>query len=193
MSATPALPRPRRDPRAGVELLADWRPTARLNLTASYAATHARFTAIPLAATASPTPSDSVLSAGASWKLGEASTLSLTYRRLGGAPLIEDNSVRSRPTSLVNALFVQDFGKASLMVEVLNLTNSRKDDIAYSTPRACRASPGGVDDVHFHPVEPAPCARASRSISDTYRRKWDDFCLWPCQGPCGVSVRVLRG
>jgi len=137
--------------RKGVELLADWRPTARLNITASYAGTHARFTngdRIPNAVS-------SVLSGGASWKLGDASTLSLTYRRLGGAPLIEDNSVRSRPTSLVNALFVQDFGKASLMVEVLNLTNSKKDDIAYSYASRLPGEPAdGVDDVHFHPVEP---------------------------------------
>jgi outer membrane receptor protein involved in Fe transport len=137
--------------REGVELLADWRPTARLNLTASYAGTHARFTngdRIPNAVS-------SVLSAGASWKLGRASTISLTWRRLGAAPLIEDNSVRSRPTGLVNALFVQDFGKASLMVEVLNLTNSRKDDIAYSyASRLPGETADGVDDVHFHPVEP---------------------------------------
>lgn len=137
--------------REGVELLADWRPTARLNVTASYAGTHARFTngeRIPNAVS-------SVLSAGASWKLGQASTLSLTWRRLGAAPLIEDNSVRSRPTGLVNALFVQDFGKASLMVEVLNLTNSRKDDIAYSyASRLPGETADGVDDVHFHPVEP---------------------------------------
>ncbi len=137
--------------REGVELLADWRPTARLNLTASYAGTHARFTngdRIPNAVS-------SVLSAGASWKLGRASTVSLTWRRLGAAPLIEDNSVRSRPTGLVNALFVQDFGKASLMVEVLNLTNSRKDDIAYSyASRLPGETADGVDDVHFHPVEP---------------------------------------
>ena len=137
--------------REGVELLADWRPTARLNLTASYAGTHARFTngdRIPNAVS-------SVLSAGASWKLGQASTVSLTWRRLGAAPLIEDNSVRSRPTGLVNALFVQDFGKASLMVEVLNLTNSKKDDIAYSYASRLPGEPAdGVDDVHFHPVEP---------------------------------------
>lgn len=137
--------------RKGVELLADWRPTARLNITASYAGTHARFTngdRIPNAVS-------SVLSGGASWKLGQASTLSLTYRRLGAAPLIEDNSVRSKPTSLVNALFVQDFGKASLMVEVLNLTNSKKDDIAYAYASRLPGEPAdGVDDVHFHPVEP---------------------------------------
>ena len=141
--------------RQGLELLADWRPTSRLNLTGSYAATHARFSGNPPGGDRIPNAVDSVLSAGASWKLTDASTLSLTWRRLGGAPLIEDNSVRSRSTSLVNALFVQDFGRASLMVEVLNLTDSKKDDIAYFYASRLPGEPaGGVDDVHFHSVEP---------------------------------------
>ena len=81
--------------------------------------------------------------------------MSLTYRRLGGAPLVEDNSIRSRPTSLVNALFVQDLGRASLMVEVLNLTDSQRDDIAYVYASRLPGEPAsGVEDVHFHPVEP---------------------------------------
>jgi hypothetical protein len=95
------------------------------------------------------------LSAGASWELGDRSTVSLTWRRLGAAPLVEDNSVRSRPTSLVNALFVQAFGRASLMVEILNLTNGKRDDIAYFYASRLPGEPSkGVDDLHFHPVEP---------------------------------------
>ena len=137
--------------RQGVELLADWRPTSTISLTGSWAGTHARFTngdRIPNAV-------DSVLSAGATWKPLPASTLSLTWRRLGAAPLVEDNAVRSRATSLVNALFVQDIGRASLMLEVLNLTNSKRDDIAYFyTSRLPGEPAAGVDDIHFHPVEP---------------------------------------
>lgn len=141
--------------RAGIELLADWRPTRSLNLTGSYAATHARFTGDPAEGDRIPNAVSAVISAGASWRMAEGSTLSLTWRRLGAAPLIEDNSVRSRPTSLLNALFVQNFGKASLMVEVLNLTNSKRDDIAYSYASRLPGEPDeGVDDVHFHPVEP---------------------------------------
>ena len=141
--------------RAGLELLADWRPSARLNLTASYAATHARFAGDPPEGNHIPNTVGSVLSAGVSWKLGQASSMSLTWRRLGAAPLVEDNSVRSSPSSLVNALLVQDLGRASLMVEVLNLTNGRKDDIAYFyASRLPGEASAGVDDVHFHPVEP---------------------------------------
>ncbi|HJV42367.1 TonB-dependent receptor [Caulobacter sp.] len=141
--------------RAGLELLADWRPTARLNLTAAYAATHARFAGDPPGGDRIPNAVSSVLSAGASWRLGQASTLSLTWRRLGAAPLIEDNSVRSRPTSLINALLAQDLGRASLMIEILNLTNGKKDDIAYFYASRLQGERSeGVDDVHFHPVEP---------------------------------------
>lgn len=117
--------------RAGLEFLVDWRPSSRWDLTASYAAAHARLTGDPPEGDRIPNAVGAVLSAGASWKLGKASTLSLTWRRLGAAPLIEDNSVRSRPTGLVNALLVHNLGPASVMVEVLNLTDSKRDDIAY--------------------------------------------------------------
>ncbi|WP_419317272.1 TonB-dependent receptor [Caulobacter sp. ErkDOM-E] len=151
--------------RAGLELLVDWRPSSRLDLTASYAATHARFTGDPPEGDRIPNAVGAVLSAGASWKLGKASTLSLTWRRLGAAPLIEDNSIRSRPTSLVNALFVQNLGPASVMVEVLNMTDSKRDDIAYAYASRLPSEPaGGVDDVHFHPVEPRTL-RAGLKIS----------------------------
>ncbi|WP_291878732.1 TonB-dependent receptor [Caulobacter sp.] len=137
--------------RKGVELLADWRATSRLNITAAYAGTHARFNT----GDRIPNAVDAVISAGASWSLTDSSTLSLTYRRLGGAPLLEDNSVRSRPTSLVNALLARDFGRASLVVEVLNVTNSKRDDIAYAYASRLPGEPArGVEDVHFHPVEP---------------------------------------
>jgi outer membrane receptor protein involved in Fe transport len=151
--------------RAGLELLVDWRPSSRWDLTASYAATHARFTGDPPEGDRIPNAVGAVLSAGASWKMGQASTLSLTWRRLGAAPLIEDNSVRSRPTGLVNALFVQNLGPASVMVEVLNMTDSKRDDIAYAYASRLQSEPaGGVDDIHFHPVEPRTL-RAGLKIS----------------------------
>lgn len=151
--------------RRGVELLADWRPTPSLSLTGSFAATHARFANDPPEGSHIPNAVSSVLSAGANWTPVKGSTLSLTYRRLGGAPLVEDNSVRSRPTSLVNALFVQDLGRASIMIEVLNLTNSKRDDIAYVYASRLPGEPAaGIEDIHFHPVEPR-AARAGVKIS----------------------------
>lgn len=141
--------------RRGLELMADWRPTGRLSLSGAYAATRARFTGDPPEGDRIPNAIGEVISAGATWRMSDASTLSLTWRRLGSAALVEDNSLRSRPSSLVNALFVQSLGPASLMVEVLNLTDSQADDIAYAYASRLPNEPaGGVEDVHFHPVEP---------------------------------------
>jgi hypothetical protein len=141
--------------RLGLEVLADWRPTSRLNLTASYATTHARFAGAPPGGDRIPNAVGTVLMAGGAWSIGPASTLSLTYRRLGSAALIEDNTVRSRPTALLNGLFVQTFDGFSVTIEGLNLTGSKRDDIAYFyTSRLPGESADGVDDVHFHPVEP---------------------------------------
>jgi len=73
--------------------------------------------------------------------------------------------VRSRPTSLLNAVFVQDLGRASVMIEVLNLTDSKRDDIAYAYASRLPGEPAaGVDDIHFHPVEPRT-VRAGLKIS----------------------------
>lgn len=141
--------------RVGLEALIDWRPIERLNLTVSYAATRARFAGDPSEGARIPNAVGAVLTAGGSWKLGATSTLSLTYRRLGGAALVEDNSVRSRPTAMINGLLVQTMGRVSLMVEALNLTDSRRDDITYAYVSRLRGEPvSGVEDIHFHPVEP---------------------------------------
>lgn len=41
------------------------------------------------------------------------------------------------------------------MIEVLNLTDSQRDDIAYVYASRLPGEPTeGVEDVHFHPVEP---------------------------------------
>ncbi|WP_421739504.1 TonB-dependent receptor [Caulobacter sp.] len=141
--------------RVGLETLIDWRVTPRLNLTASYAATRARFAGAPPEGDRIPNAVGAVLTAGVSWKPGAASTLSLTYRRLGAAPLAQDNSVRSRPTAMINGLFVQDLDRVSVMVEALNLTDSGGDDIAYVYASRLPGEPvSGVEDIHFHPVEP---------------------------------------
>lgn len=141
--------------RIGVETLVDWRPTARLNLTAAYAGARARFSGEPTGGDRIPNTVGSVLTAGASWAIGETTTLALTYRRLGSAPLVEDNSVRSRPTAMINGLLTRRFERLAIMVEGLNLTASRRDDIAYFyASRLKGETAGGVEDIHFHPVEP---------------------------------------
>ena len=80
----------------------------------------------------------------------------LRLRHLGGGPLIEDNSVRSKATSVVNAQVGYRYRQRySTKLQVLNLFDSRDHDITYYYPSRLPGEPAdGVADTHFHPVEP---------------------------------------
>lgn len=85
---------------------------------------------------------------------------SLQWRHLGAGPLIEDNSVRSRPSSTVNArisraLLGQGFGRNSeLTLDIFNLSNRRVDDIQYFYESRLPGEATPVADRHVHPAEP---------------------------------------
>ncbi|MCC7549139.1 MAG: TonB-dependent receptor [Burkholderiales bacterium] len=91
---------------------------------------------------------------------------SVQMRYLGSRPLIEDNSVRSDSTTITNARVGYRLTKSlRLQLDVLNLFGSKDQDIAYfyasclpselgSAPCPAAAPRDGVEDVHFHPVEP---------------------------------------
>ncbi len=77
-------------------------------------------------------------------------------RYFGPRPLIEDNSQRSKSTSLAYARIgykINQDWKVSL--DIFNLFNRKASDIDYYyTSRLPGESLSGVDDLHFHPVEP---------------------------------------
>jgi outer membrane receptor protein involved in Fe transport len=87
-------------------------------------------------------------------------------RYFSAYPLIEDDSVRSNPSTLVNLRGGYQFDKTwKLQLDVLNLFNSSSNDITYyyaSCPpnqigsAGCPVGGGGqgVNDIHFHPTEP---------------------------------------
>jgi len=81
---------------------------------------------------------------------------SLRFRYFGPRPLIEDNSIRSRSTALVNGRIGYAFGNGvSVSLDVLNLTNSRSDQITYAYASRLPGEPAeGLIDRVFHPVEP---------------------------------------
>ena len=89
----------------------------------------------------------------------------LVMQRLIAAPLIEDNSRRSAATTLVNLGGYARHGRARLGVELLNLLNSRANDITYFyTSRLPGEPAAGIDDEHLHPVEPRE-VRVSTSLT----------------------------
>ena len=83
------------------------------------------------------------------------SSAELTVRRLGPAPLVEDGSVNSGTSTLANLLYRYSVNRFSLFAEVLNVFDRRDNDITYFYASRLPGEPAaGVDDIHFHPMEP---------------------------------------
>lgn len=79
----------------------------------------------------------------------------LRVRYLGAAPLIEDNSMRSDATLLLNAQAQYQLSQHwTLGLEVMNLLDSDDNDIAYFYESRLPWEATPVEDLHFHPAEP---------------------------------------
>ena len=82
-------------------------------------------------------------------------TASLRARHFGSFSLIEDNSRRSKPTTIINSRLAYRFGNVQVSAEVINQLNSRDNDITYFYTSRLPGEPlEGVDDFHIHPIEP---------------------------------------
>jgi len=80
----------------------------------------------------------------------------LRFRYFGRRPLIEDNSVTSKPTTLVDLRVGYKFSEqARLWLDILNLfNNTGAHQIDYFYPSQLANETAPVYDVHFKPVEP---------------------------------------
>ena len=78
------------------------------------------------------------------------------YRFFGERPLIEDDSVKSRSTGLLSARLGYRFEDGlTIALDGFNLLNVKRSQIDYFyTSRLAGEAGGGIDDIHFHPVEP---------------------------------------
>ncbi len=80
---------------------------------------------------------------------------SLGVRHIGAAPLTEDNTVRSASSTTVNLRIKRQMGSdLDMTLDVLNLTDSRHNDIAYVYASRVAGEVAAVRDVHVHPAEP---------------------------------------
>jgi hypothetical protein len=77
-------------------------------------------------------------------------------RHFGPRPLVEDGGVRSASTTLAYARIGYRIApRTRLTLDVFNLFDRKASDIDYYYPSRLPGEPaGGVDDIHFHPVEP---------------------------------------
>jgi hypothetical protein len=141
--------------RTGVEWVLQYvpRPWLAFDLTAAF--TRARFTDDDPAGDYIPGAPDAVVSAGLTIDNVDGWFGSLRWRYFGARPLTEDNSVRSRSTSLLNGRIGYAITpKVRAWLDVFNILNSRDHDIDYYyVSRLPGEPPEGVADVHFHPVE----------------------------------------
>lgn len=145
-----------RSRRTGVTVANFWRPDPRLTIDADVSFTRARYLDEARGNAFVPGALENVVAAGVTWEPPAGGFFSaLRVRHFGAAPLIEDNSVRGTPTTLVNTSFGYVIRRVRLAANVLNLLGTTARDIQYFYPSRLAGEPaGGVEDVHFHPVEP---------------------------------------
>jgi hypothetical protein len=151
--------------RTGVELAAYYTPVSWLIVDADMAWSHARFTDDDPAGDRIPNAVDRVASLGLSINRPDGWSGGARLRYLGPAALIEDNSVRSSATTLLNLQAGYRFtSNVKASIEMLNALDEKANDITYFYESQLRGEAEPVADIHFHPVEPRTL-RASVSVT----------------------------
>ena len=142
--------------RHGIEWNNHWIATPWLLLDADFAASKARFAQFDAAGDAIPGSVDKVVSLGATVTQLGPWFGHVQLRYFGPRPLIEDNSVRSSSTTLAYLRVGYKLTpNVRLALDVFNLFDRKASDIDYFYGSRLQGEPAaGVDDIHFHPVEP---------------------------------------
>jgi outer membrane receptor protein involved in Fe transport len=149
---------PRQDDRrrVGVEWANYYSPRPWLTLDADLSWSSARFTDRDPAGAEIPGAVRQVASVGASMNDLHRVSGGFRVRYLGPRPLIEDASVRSRRSLLVNLEAGYRLApRTRIVLDVVNLFDSRDSDIDYYYTSRLPGEPAqGVDDIHTHPLQP---------------------------------------
>lgn len=141
--------------RDGVELGVYWFGNRYFegDLEASY--TRSRFSDADPAGDEIPGAIPLVLGAGITGKLDSGWTGTLRVRHFGRYPLIEDDSVESDGSTLVNLRVGKQWSRVGVHLDVLNLLDSDDHDIDYFYASRLAGEPdAGVEDIHYHVFEP---------------------------------------
>ncbi|MEJ2603108.1 MAG: TonB-dependent receptor [Gammaproteobacteria bacterium] len=141
--------------RVGFEATAFWRPTEWLALHAAYTTTNAEFATDQGGGREIPGAVESTFTTGVNANWANGLFASARLRWLSEAPLTEDGSVRSDESLLVNAGLGYRSGRFEYRLDVFNLFDSDDADISYYyASRLPGEAAEGVEDIHFHPLEP---------------------------------------
>ncbi|MAD46964.1 MAG: TonB-dependent receptor [Oceanospirillaceae bacterium] len=140
--------------RQGAELTAYYRITDQLTLDLEYAWTDAEFKDYSADGDDIPGAIENVAQAGLSAQLGNGWYGSVRVRYFGERPLIEDGSVKSDPTTVVNVKAAYETQKWVFSADVLNLLDSDDHDIDYYYESQLASESSPAEDVHYHVMEP---------------------------------------
>ncbi|MGE0850779.1 MAG: TonB-dependent receptor [Hyphomicrobiaceae bacterium] len=86
-------------------------------------------------------------------------------RYFGPRPLIEDNSVRSSASTPVAARLGYKFEDGLIVwLDAFNLLDEKSRQIDYFYASRFAGEPAGVDNIHFHPLEPRSVRLSVRKV-----------------------------
>jgi outer membrane receptor protein involved in Fe transport len=140
--------------RKGYELGAFYKPADWLTIDGQYTRSFARSTDLPFGQDHIPNALEDVFSAGIVGHYQRASA-AVRLRHFGAYPIIEDNSQRAKPLTVVNARVGYDFGRIEVAADLLNAFDAKDNEIEYFyTSRLAGEPLAGVDDHHIKPIEP---------------------------------------
>jgi outer membrane receptor protein involved in Fe transport len=142
--------------RHGVEFANYYSPYKWLTFDGDLSLSRARFTEFDEAGQFVPEAVGTVVSAGASVDGFHRAFGSMRWRYFGPRPLVQDDSVRSKATSLVNLQGgYQLLKNLRVTADVFNLFDEQVSDIDYYFTSRLPGEPlAGIDDIHFHPAVP---------------------------------------
>jgi hypothetical protein len=142
--------------RYGVEWNNHYIASKHVLLDADLAWSHARYTQYDPAGPYIPGSIETVAAIGATLKDWGPWFGQFQYRFFGPRPLIEDNSERSKATSLAYLRTGYRFTPStSVALDIFNLFDRKASDVDYYYASRLPGEPAeGVNDIHFHPVEP---------------------------------------
>ncbi len=142
--------------RYGIEWTNYYSPRPWLTFDADLSVSRARFTDIDPAGDSIPGAVERVISGGVTVDSLRRVFGSVRWRYFGPRSLVEDDSLRSKATSLVNLEAGYRLAKdVRLALNVFNVLDTKHSDIDYFYRSRLPGEPsGGIDDCHFHPTLP---------------------------------------
>lgn len=144
----------RKSERKGIEVTAYYNLTEALTLDIEYAWTDAEFTDYAPEGNHIPGAVEHVVQAGINADFAAGWFGSLRVRYFGERPLTEDASVKSDSSTVVNLRLGRKLANWTVKADVLNLLDSNDHDIDYYYESRLSTEPAGVEDIHFHVIEP---------------------------------------